>query len=109
METSTCSFCCSALISLMVAGRVAKGPSMTVTDSPTSKSTNVVGAAAVVPPAVPAPAATRAAGCWTAGARVLTTSPPVSGEGRGGGAQKPVAPGGLGNAPHGSAVDRQGG
>ena len=32
METSTLSFCASALTSLMVAGRVANGPSMTVTD-----------------------------------------------------------------------------
>src|SRR3712207_5428142 len=55
MDTSTCSFCCSALISLIVAGSVANGPSMTVTDSPTSKSTRVVGGAAVpvvVPSAV---------------------------------------------------------
>src|SRR3712207_506852 len=82
IETSTCSFCCSALISLMVAGSVAKGPSMTVTDSPTSKSTSVVGAAAVVPPAASVPPAVRAAGCCTAGARILTTSSRVSGEGR---------------------------
>src|SRR5260370_25589361 len=39
METRTLSFCCSALISLTVAGSVAKGPSMTVTDSPTPKAT----------------------------------------------------------------------
>src|SRR5690625_4341368 len=36
IDTSTLSFWVSALISLTVAGRVANGPSMTVTDSPTS-------------------------------------------------------------------------
>src|SRR4051812_13446567 len=45
METSTWSFCCSGLISLMVAGSVANGPSMTVTDSPTSNSTTGAGPA----------------------------------------------------------------
>src|SRR6478609_1021765 len=39
IETSTLSFWVSALISEIVAGRVSNGPSMTVTDSPTSKST----------------------------------------------------------------------
>ena len=41
MDTSTLSFCCSALTSLIDAGSVANGPSMTVTDSPTSKSTSI--------------------------------------------------------------------
>ena len=36
IDTSTLSFWASAWISLTVAGRVANGPSMTVTDSPTS-------------------------------------------------------------------------
>ena len=36
IDTSTLSFCCSPLTSLIVAGSVANGPSMTVTDSPTS-------------------------------------------------------------------------
>src|SRR3954470_7979292 len=62
IDTSTFRFCASALTSLIVAGSVANGPSMTVTDSPTSKSTSVVGAAAVVPAAASAPAAARAAG-----------------------------------------------
>src|SRR5687767_12030177 len=62
IDTSTCSFCCSALISLMVAGRVANGPSMTVTDSPTSKSTTAVGAAAAPPEAASPPAARAVAG-----------------------------------------------
>src|SRR5262249_22024569 len=39
IETRTLSFWASALISLTVAGSVANGPSITVTDSPTSKST----------------------------------------------------------------------
>jgi len=38
METSTFSFCWSALISLIVAGNEAKAPSITVTELPTSKS-----------------------------------------------------------------------
>src|SRR3712207_3372450 len=104
MDTSTCSFCCSALISLMVAGSVAKGPSMTVTDSPTSKSTSVVGAAAGVPAAVSAPAAARAAGCWTAGARILTTSSSDSGDGREVAPTNPVTPGVLRTAPHDSSL-----
>src|SRR3954471_15815773 len=69
METSTCSFCCSALISLMVAGRVANGPSMTVIDSPISKSTSVVGAGGRG--AAPAAASGVLAACGaTAGARI---------------------------------------
>ena len=39
METSTTSCWDSGLISEIVAGRVSNGPSLTVTDSPTSKST----------------------------------------------------------------------
>src|SRR3954471_3635634 len=46
IETRTCSFCCSALISLIVAGSVANGPSMTVSDPPTSKPTTGGGVAA---------------------------------------------------------------
>src|SRR5450756_1405302 len=45
IETSTFSFCPSALISEIVAGSVSNGPSVTVTDSPTVKST-AIGAAA---------------------------------------------------------------
>src|SRR5918997_1622172 len=40
METSTLSFWFSTLISEIVAGSVSNGPSVTVTDSPTSKSTS---------------------------------------------------------------------
>src|SRR6476620_2988181 len=76
METRTLSFCASALTSLMVAGNVANGPSLTVTDSPTEKSTSVrVGA---VPPAVVATADLRGA----AGVRILTTSSTDSADGR---------------------------
>src|SRR6202012_4338998 len=39
IDTSTLSFWVSALISFTVAGSVANGPSITVTDSPTSNST----------------------------------------------------------------------
>src|SRR5918994_990336 len=90
METSTCSFCCSALISLIVAGSVANGPSITVTDSPTSKSTTAVGAAAVVVLAV---SAVRAACGVAAGASRLTTSSMLSGEGRDVAPTNPVTPG----------------
>src|SRR3954463_12408610 len=55
METSTLSFWVSALISEIVAGRVSNGPSMTVTDSPTWKSTT--GVSLVFPPPLEAPAA----------------------------------------------------
>src|SRR3954468_22038181 len=41
IDTSTLSFWASGLISEMVAGRVSNGPSMTVTVSPTSKSTTL--------------------------------------------------------------------
>src|SRR4051794_32457341 len=81
METSTCSFCCSALISLMVAGRVANGPSMTVTDSPTSKSTTAAGAAVV--PVAASPPGARAARRAGAGPRDFTTSSGVRGDGGG--------------------------
>src|SRR5690606_1863287 len=49
IETSTLSFCCSGLISEIVAGRVSKGPSVTVTDSPTENSTSI-GALGAPPP-----------------------------------------------------------
>src|SRR5215210_2272336 len=68
IETSTWSFCCSGLISLMVAGSVANGPSMTVTDSPTSNSTTVDG------PAAGAASAAAAGLAVVAGTRRLTTS-----------------------------------
>src|SRR5215212_8171380 len=99
METSTCSFCCSALISLIVAGRVANGPSMTVTDSPTSKSTTAAGAAVVVAASPPV----ARAGCGAvAGRRILTTSSMVSGEGFDVAPTKPVTPGVLRTAPQDS-------
>src|SRR5699024_4178051 len=43
METRTLSFWLSTLISELVAGRVSKGPSVTVTDSPTENSTWTAG------------------------------------------------------------------
>ena len=45
METRTLSFWFSALISEIVAGSVSNGPSVTVTDSPTVKSTLICEAA----------------------------------------------------------------
>src|SRR4028119_2519997 len=131
IETSTCSFACSALISLMVAGRVANGPSMTVTDSPTSKSTTVAGADAAAGEAASAtlaargggpgtsrlttPASGRAAGGGAAAAPLaacggasgpsrLTTSSIVSGEGREVAPTKPVTPGVLRTAPQDSSL-----
>src|SRR5690606_39640378 len=50
IDTSTLSFCCSGLISEIVAGRVSKGPSVTVTDSPTEDSTSI-GVLGALPPA----------------------------------------------------------
>src|SRR5699024_7049164 len=45
MDTRNFSFCCSALTSLMLAGSVATAPSVSVADSPTSRSTSMTGAA----------------------------------------------------------------
>ncbi len=64
-------FCESALISLIVACSVANGPSMTVTESPTSKSTTLVSTAFVL----------RLLGCSGAGRASATTSSRVSGDG----------------------------
>jgi hypothetical protein len=44
IETSTFSFWASGLISLIDAGSVANAPSVTVTESPTSKSMTLTGA-----------------------------------------------------------------
>src|SRR3954468_1707864 len=57
IETSTLSFCVSVLISEIVAGRVSNGPSMTVTDSPTSKSTTRTSLVAPALAAAPEPSA----------------------------------------------------
>ena len=104
MDTSTLSFCCSALTSLIDAGNVANGPSMTVTDSPTSKSTRISGRSSVASDEA-APdvllAAFFAAPC---GSRNLTTSSRVSGDGRDVAPTKPVTPGVLRTAPHDSSL-----
>src|SRR4051812_50038425 len=72
IETSTLSFWASGLISEIVAGRVSKGPSMTVTDSPTSKSTTLTSAFALAwPPS---------AGCRL-GASIEKTSSRLNGTG----------------------------
>src|SRR5215471_19036695 len=87
-------------MSLIVAGRVANGPSMTVTDSPTLKSTTWTSGLAVV---VVVPRATAAA-FWVAGARILATSSSDSGDGRDVAPTKPVTPGVLRTAPHDSSL-----
>src|SRR4051812_3819435 len=93
IETRTCSFCCSALISLIVAGRVANGPSMTVTDSPTSKSTTaVVVLAAAGPPAAAAPGGFAPWGAIARGGG-LTAPSAGNGGGVGGAPAKPLTPG----------------
>ena len=73
---------------------------MTVTDSPTSKSTTAAaaGAAAAVSPVV------RAACGVMAGTRIFTTSSMVSGEGLDVAPTKPVTPGVLRTAPHDSSL-----
>src|SRR5690625_3916918 len=76
MDTSTLSFWLSALISEIVAGRVSNGPSVTVTDSPTLKSTCTGGA-----PAAGAPAVSAGAFGSIVGASIDTTSSWVSGTG----------------------------
>ena len=107
MLTSTLSFCCSALTSLMEAGSVANGPSMTVTDSPTSKSTRISGRSRLAspPPADEVLAATFPvffAAPW--GSRNLTTSSSDSAVGREVAPTNPVTPGVLRTVAHESSV-----
>src|SRR6476619_4130183 len=101
MDTSTLSFCCSALTSLIEAGNVAKGPSMTVTDSPTSKSTSL--GVRSLPPVSGDPVAAAAAALpgflAAGGSRNFTTSSSDSGDGRDVAPTKPVTPGVLRTAP----------
>src|SRR6476646_2025860 len=101
MDTSTLSFCCSALTSLIDAGSVANGPSMTVTDSPTSKSTRISGRSNVASDDAAPAAAVDLAGFFAAagGSRNFTTSFSVSGDGRDVAPTKPVTPGVLRTAP----------
>src|SRR3954470_18084154 len=93
IDTRTFSFWPSALTSLIVAGSVANGPSMTVTDSPTSKSTSTTGPLAGVA-AVPLPAVAGLASS-TCGRRNLSTSSMVSGDGLDVAPTNPVTPGVL--------------
>src|SRR5436190_497234 len=83
IDTRTLSFCVSGLISLTVAGSVANGPSMTVTDSPGSYSTTVRLASASL---------TCSSG---SGASSAATSSRLSGDGRLDSPTKPVTPGVL--------------
>src|SRR3954452_17067659 len=78
IETSTFSFCESAWISLIDAGRVTNGPSMTVTDSPISKSAALV--------------STTFSFFSCSGARNFMTSSSESGDGRCVCPTKPVTP-----------------
>src|SRR6516165_2470858 len=92
IDTSTLSFWVSGLISLTVAGSVANGPSITVTDSPTSYST-----------------ASRVTSAFAAfssgsGASSVATSVRLSGDGRLDRPTKPVTPGVLRTAAHDSSV-----
>src|SRR5262245_28163292 len=98
MDTSTLSFWASTLTSLMVAGSVANGPSITVTDSPTSKSTSTVDLpCAAAWSALPEPAAACLGS--TFGSRNLITSSWLSGDGLEVAPTKPVTPGVLRTAP----------
>src|SRR5690625_2680685 len=71
IDTRTLSFWVSGLISDIVAGSVSYGPSITVTDSPTSKSTSVITGAG-------ASALSSVSNC---GLSICTTSSIVSGTG----------------------------
>src|SRR5262245_8819266 len=92
IDTSTLSFWVSGLISLTVAGSVANGPSITVTDSPTSYSTGrwVISAFAAFSSG--------------SGASSVATSVRLSGDGRLDRPTKPVTPGVLRTAAHDSSV-----
>jgi hypothetical protein len=88
------SFWVSGLISLTVAGSVANGPSITVTDWPTSKST---AAARMV-------SALAAAFSSGTGASSWATSSRLSGDGRLDSPTNPVTPGVFRTAAHDSSV-----
>src|SRR5205814_1413779 len=95
IETSTLSFCWSALISLIVAGSEAKAPSVTVTESPISKSSTLISGLALDFSVV------------TAGASHLMTSSRDSGAGRSARSvapTKPVTPGVLRTQEYDSGV-----
>ncbi len=98
---------CSALTSLIDAGSVANGPSMTVTDSPTSKSTSMTFDAAAAAASTPSAAAPRDAAGFLAsvrGIRNCSTSLSESGDGLLVIPTKPVTPGVLRTAPHDSSL-----
>src|SRR6476660_649943 len=99
IDTSTLSFWLSALISEIVAGRVSNGPSMTVTDSPTSKSTTLTSVAFFVPGL---PVASSLVS--RLGASMVKTSSRLSGTGWWVWPTKPVTPGVWRTAPQLSSV-----
>ena len=88
------------LTSEIVAGSVANGPSMTVTDSPTSKSTSTVAPLEAAAAADSPLAALAGASFSTCGARDFSTSVTVSGDGREVAPTNPVTPGVLRTALH---------
>src|SRR5437764_2229505 len=95
IDTSTFSFCWSALISLIVAGSEANAPSVTVTESPTSKSSTLISGLAFD------------FSVATAGASHLMTSSRDSGAGRSARSvapTKPVTPGVLRTQDYDSGV-----
>src|SRR5215210_7588971 len=96
IETSTLSFWLSALISEIEAGSVSNGPSVTVTDSPTVKSTLISGDVLAAPGA-------GALGA-SVGASIEKTSSSVRGTGWCVCPTKPVTPGVCRTAPHDSSV-----
>src|SRR4051812_8567367 len=101
IDTRTFSFCPSTLTSEIVAGSVANGPSMTVTDSPISKSTSTAGPPSGAAVAVDSPLPPFAgASLSTFGARNFRTSSTVSGDGREVAPTNPVTPGVLRTALH---------
>ena len=91
IDTSTLIFCVSALISEIVAGNVSNGPSMTVTDSPTVKSTSA-DADDAEPLDAAAPSA-EASGSSNVGFSIVTTSSIDNGYGWCALPTKPVTPG----------------
>src|SRR5690606_6257723 len=98
METRTLSFWFSTLISGIAGGSVANGPSVTVTDSPTVKSTST-GAFAAAWAGLPGSGAGA-----SIGASIEKTSSSVSGTGWWVWPTNPVTPGVWRTAPHDSSV-----
>lgn len=105
MDTRTLSFADSASISEIVAGIPSKGPSVTVIDSPTSKSTSISRAEPWEPDSAPVAAPPLAGACFSSvGASIEMTSSGVSGTGWWVCPTNPVTPGVWRTTPHDSSV-----